>query len=64
MIHDFTFYLIGKSGLVGEGSRFRIGLIPVQTPVGDWPGLGTEPHSKASGDLCLISIYMQSLRLG
>ena len=59
MIHDFTFCLIGESGLVGEGSRFRIGLIPVQTPVGNWPGLGTQPHYKASSDLCLTSIYMQ-----
>lgn len=41
----------GESGLVDLGVRFRIGMIPVQTPLGTRSGLGTQPHYKTSGDL-------------
>ena len=41
----------GESSLVGKGIRMRIGRLPVQTPLGAWPGLGTQSHYKAPGDL-------------
>ena len=40
----------GESGLVGQGIVLRTGRFPVQTPVGAWPGLGTQPHYEAPGD--------------
>ena len=40
----------GESGLVGQGIVLRTGRFPVQTPVGAWPGLGTQPHYEAHGD--------------
>ena len=39
------------SGLVGQGVVIRIGRLPVQTPLGARPGLGTQPRHKAPGDL-------------
>ena len=41
----------GESGLVGLAVVVRIGRFPVQTPLNARPGLGTQPHFEASGDL-------------
>ena len=44
-------FISGESGLVNQGVVIRIGRILVQTPLGTWPGLGTEPCYEAPGDL-------------
>ena len=41
----------GESGLVDSGLTVRTRRFPVQTPPDAWPGLGTQPHYKAPGDL-------------
>ena len=39
-----------KSGLVGKGIQIRIGRFPIQTPLGDRLGLGTQPRYEAHGN--------------
>ena len=41
----------GESGLLGKGVVIRIARFPVQTPLGTWPGLKTQPCCEAPGDL-------------
>ena len=36
---------------MGSGIGSKIGKFLVQTPLGAWPGLGTQPHYEAPGDL-------------
>ena len=45
-----SFALKGESGLVGKGVTFRIGRIPVQTPLGARPGFETQPRYEAPDD--------------
>ena len=40
-----------EGGLVDQDVTFIIGSIPVQTPLGARPGLGTQPRYEAQGDL-------------
>ena len=35
---------LGETGLVGQGIVIRIGRFLVQTPIGTWSGLGTQPR--------------------
>ena len=44
-------FILGESGLVGQGGVIRIGRFLVQTPLGARPGLGTQPRFEAPGDL-------------
>ena len=40
-----------ESGLAGSGVVIRIGRFPVQTLLGAWLGLGTQPRYEAPSDL-------------
>ena len=43
--------VFSESGLVGYGVTFRIGRIPVQTPLAARPGFGAQSRYKTAGDL-------------
>ena len=53
------FLEMGGNGLVGQGIAIRIGRFLVQTPLGAQPGLETQPHYKAAGDL-QVNLYKRS----
>ena len=44
-------FKFGESGLLGKGVVIRMGRFPVQTSLGTWPDLGTQPCCEAHGDL-------------
>ena len=56
--------LFGENGLVGSGLVSRIGRFSVQTPVGTWSALGTQPYYKAPGDSLVEIVKTQWLILG
>ena len=45
-------------------SDFRIGRFPVQTPLGARPGLGTQPHYEAPGDLRIELVENTVINIG
>ena len=47
----FTFYSFTSWGRVAQWVKVRVGRFLVQTTLGARPGLGTEPHYKAPGDI-------------
>ena len=52
-------FKFGESGILGQGVVIRIGRFPVQTPLGVWLDLGTQPSFKAPGDLQLEIVKTQ-----
>ena len=56
-------FKFGESGILGQGVVIRIGRFPVQTPLGVWLGLGTQPIFEAPGDLQLETVKTQWLTL-
>ena len=45
---------------MGYGVRFRIEETAVQTPLGSWLGLGTQPHFEAPGDLWIVKVSIRN----
>ena len=44
---------------MGSGNVIRIKRFPVQIPLDTWPGLGTQPHFGAPGDLQVKIVKMK-----